>query len=147
MGLGCKALLVAAAMACAAAPAFGADATFTAVDYGWRASDTDATTLTIAPGQTVTFSYPAGMSTHNVNFTGRKPDCTGLPPGPRPKGWSAECTFTVADSYPFVCIVHPNMQGTVLVAAPTPSPTPTPTPTPTPDPVTPDATPAPTPAP
>src|SRR5215217_2121195 len=118
MGLGCKALLVAALLACAAAPAFGADATFTAVDNAWRANNTDATTLTIAPGQTVTFSYPAGMTTHNVNFTGRKPEWTGLPPGPRPKGWSAECTFAVADAYLFVCGVHPEMQGTVVVAAP-----------------------------
>src|SRR5215217_9195494 len=94
MGLGCKALLVAALLACAAAPAFGADATFTAVDNAWRANNTDATTLTIAPGQTVTFGYPAGMSTHSVDFTGSEPDCTGLPTGPRRPGWTAECTFS-----------------------------------------------------
>ena len=115
MGLGCKALLVTAALACAAAPAFGAaDATFTAVDYAWRANNTDATTLTIAPGQTVMFGYPAGTSAHNVKFTGRVPDCTGLSPTPRAPGWTTECTFTVADAYPFICILHPDMRGTVV---------------------------------
>ncbi|WP_028067876.1 cupredoxin domain-containing protein [Solirubrobacter soli] len=150
MGLGCKALLAAAALVCAAAPAWGdgyPDGTFTAVDYAWRANDTDATTLTIAPGQTVTFGYPSGMTTHNLDFTDRVPDCTGLPPGPRPKGWSATCTFAQAGTYPFVCDVHPQMTGKVVVAVPTPTPTPTatatPTPAPTTDPTTPAATPTP----
>ena len=129
MRLGWKALLVAAAMVCAAAPALGysSDGTFTVVDNAFRANDTEATSLTIAPGQTVTFRYPAGMTTHDVLFTGRTPYCTGLPPGPRPKGWSGDCTFSEEGVYPFRCEVHAEMTGKVVVAVPTPTPTPTPT--------------------
>jgi plastocyanin len=142
-------LLTAAALVCTAAPALArttADGSFVAVDNAWRANDTDATTLTIAPGQTVTFGYPAGTTTHDAHFADRVPDCTGLPPGPRPKGWSATCTFPDAGQYPFYCDVHAGMQGTVVVAVPTPSPTPTAepgTPVPTPTPVA-TPTPAPT---
>jgi plastocyanin len=145
MGLGCKALLVVAALACAAAPALadgGADARFVAVDFAWRANDTDAATLTIVPGQTVAFSYPSGNSTHDVNFTGRRPDCTGLPPAPYPpRLWtSATCRFDEPGTYAFVCDAHADMTGTVVVAEPTPSPTATA------DPGTPSATPAPVPS-
>lgn len=128
----------------AAAAAFTqATPEFTAVDFAFRASGTDATSLTIAPGQTVSFSYPTGMSTHNVDFTGdRKPECTGLPPFPYPpRLWStASCRFDEPGTYPFVCDLHAEMTGTVVVvAAPAPTPIPTPAPTPAP------ATPAPTP--
>jgi plastocyanin len=131
LGLKTKALLIAVAMVCAAGPALAySDATaggsFTAVDYAWQANATAATTLTVAPGQTVTFGYPDGNTTHNVDFTGKQPSqCTGLTSYPRPKGWTAECTFDAAGSYPFVCDVHAEMQGTVVVAAPTPTATPT----------------------
>jgi plastocyanin len=149
LGLKTKAPLVAAVMLCAAAPALAygeASGSFTAVDYAWQANGTSGATVTIAPGQTVTFGYPDGMTTHNVDFTGKQPSqCTGLTPYPRPKGWTAECTFAAAGSYPFVCDVHPQMQGTVVVAAPTPSPTATPTASADPVP-TPQATPTPTPA-
>jgi plastocyanin len=134
-------------MVCAAAPAFsyGADASFTAVDFAFRANGTAQTTLTIAPGQSVSFSYPDGKSTHNVDFTSEKqPACTGLPPIPYPpRLWQdASCTFDQPGTYTFVCDAHAEMTGTVIVAVPTPSPTATPTATP--DPVTPGATPAPT---
>jgi plastocyanin len=146
-------LLIAAALACAAAPAparTDAGGSFTAVDFAFRANGTTATTLTIAPGETVSFSYPEGNSTHNVDFTGdRKPDCTGLPPFPYPpRLWTpASCRFDQPGTYPFVCDLHAEMTGTVVVAVPTPSPTPTPTPTPTADPIAPGATPTPTPGP
>jgi plastocyanin len=147
VGLGCKALLVAAAMVCAAAPALAFDegAGFTATDNAWTANGKDPRTVTIAPGETVTFNYPDGHSTHNVDFTGAKPDCTGLPPFPYPPQlWkAATCRFDRAGTYAFVCDAHAEMTGTVVVVAPTPSPTPTATP----DPVTPGATPAPTPPP
>jgi plastocyanin len=137
LGLKTKALLVAAAMLCAAAPALGygdPGGSFTAIDYAWQANGTDATTLTVAPGQTVTFGYPAGTSTHDIHFTGNQPSsCPGQPTFPQRKGWTATCTFDAAGSYPFVCDVHPQMQGTVVVANPAP---PTPTVTPTPDPGT-----------
>jgi plastocyanin len=129
-----KALPIAAAMACAAAPALGYEdpgGSFTAIDYAWQANGTDATTVTIAPAQTVSFGYPAGTTTHNVDFTGKQPTrCTGLTPYPRPKGWTASCTFDTPGTYAFVCDVHAQMQGTVVVAAPTPTLTPTPDPDP-----------------
>jgi plastocyanin len=145
LGFKTKALLIAAAMVCAAAPALGfedAGGGFTAVDYAWQANGTAGTTLTVTPGQTVTFGYPVGTTTHNVDFTGKQPaQCTGLTPYPRPKGWTASCTFDAPGSYPFVCDVHAEMQGTVVVAAPPPAPTVTPTPDPGADPVaTPGAT-------
>jgi plastocyanin len=150
--LGTRAPLVAAAMACAAAPALAyggatAGGGFTAIDYAWQANGTAATTLTVAPGEAVTFGYPSGTTTHNVDFTGKQPSqCTGLTPDPRPKGWTAECTFDAAGSYPFVCDVHPQMVGTVVVAVPTPTPTATPA-APTDPAATPGATATPQPAP
>jgi plastocyanin len=110
-----------------------ADGSFTAVDFAWGANGTDATTLTIAPGATVTFGYPAGASFHNLVFTGPKPSaCENLPPGPRPKGWQAECTFAEPGTYAFVCGLHDSMTGSVVVAAPTPAPTATSDPATTP---------------
>jgi plastocyanin len=123
--------------------AFGnapAEPSFTAVDFAWQANGTEATTLTVAPGATVTFGYPAGASFHNLVFTGPKPSCENLPPGPRPKGWQAECTFAEPGTYPFVCGLHDTMTGSVVVAAPTPTPTPAATADPA---ATPGATPTP----
>ena len=91
-----KALLAAAAMACAAAPALaygGADGgrSFIAVDYAWQANGTSATTLTIAPGQTVTFGYPTGTEpTTSTSRASRPRTCPGLPPGPAEQGWSGD---------------------------------------------------------
>ncbi|MDA0164193.1 hypothetical protein OM076_28220 [Solirubrobacter ginsenosidimutans] len=148
MRVGRKALLVAAAMACAAAPALAysgaaAGGSFTAIDYAWQANGTSGTTVTITPGQTVTFAYPSGASRHDAHFTDKQPSaCPGLPASATKPGWSAECTFDAPGSYPFVCDFHPEMTGTVVVAAAaTPTPSATATPTATTDPVgTPGAT-------
>ena len=116
-------------------------------DPAWRANDTDATRLTVAPNTTVTFGYPDGGDYHNVVFKDRQPSsCAGLPPGPRPKGWQGECTFVEPGTYAFICGAHDTMTGSVVVAAPTPTPTPTPTATADPA-ATPGATASPTPAP
>jgi plastocyanin len=132
-------LIALVALAFSSAPA---DSSFTAVDFAWRANGTDATTLTVAPGATVTFGYPDGANYHNVVFTGPQPaSCENLPPAPRAKGWQGECTFADPGSYAFVCALHDTMTGSVVVAAPTPTPTPDPaatpgataTPTPVPD--------------
>jgi plastocyanin len=146
--VGTKALLVAAAMACAAAPALAysgatAGGSFTAIDYAWQANGTSGTTVTITPGQTVTFGYPSGTESHDAHFTGKQPSaCPGLPSHPQKQGWSAECTFDAPGSYPFVCDFHPEMIGTVVVtAAATPTPNSTAAPTATADPIgTPGAT-------
>lgn len=105
------------------------DSTFVGVDFAWRANGTAATTLTVSPQTTVTFSYPQGSSFHNLRFTGAsKPACTGPIDVPRPPGWSSACTFPSTGRYPFVCDVHADagMAGTVVVEVPeTPAPTPT----------------------
>jgi hypothetical protein len=99
-------------------------ASFTAVDNGtffsqptWSANGTTQSAVTILPGGTVTFSYPAGGSSiHNVVFTGPQPtSCTQtatpygyqiqavppLPYIPEPPAWSGTCRFDTAGTYPF----------------------------------------------
>jgi plastocyanin len=131
-------------------------------------ADTADHTVEITTGGTVTFSFPtgAGMSVHNIDFkTAAKPSScvqtkptSGQPqappiPNPSPAGWEVNCTFPTAGTYAFVCGVHPDMTGSVVVTAPSATPTPTPTataspdPTATPTPVVVAATPVPTPAP
>jgi plastocyanin len=112
--------------------------------------------VTVAPGATVDFSFPAGSAGHNVVFATNPTSCvqkTGVailpaPPLPQfalPAPWSGECTFNTPGTYTFVCSAHPvEMSGSVIVrdeGEPTPTPTPTVTPTPTPEPDR-DATPA-----
>jgi plastocyanin len=130
--------------------------TFTAVDdsmttASWHANGTNATTVTIAPGESVAFEYPAqayGGGPHNVRFTdmdAQPASCTDMPGefAPQPAPWSGSCRFDRKGSYPFNCVFHANMKGTVVVANPpaTATATPTqggpyvtPTPTPTPEP-------------
>src|SRR4051794_39430938 len=101
------------------------DPGFTAVDFAWYVNGTTTTTLTIAPGQSVTFAYPEGKSFHNVSFTGAQPSsCTGLTPYARPPGWQGRCTFATPGTYAFACALHEQMKGRIIVAAATPTPTP-----------------------
>jgi plastocyanin len=114
----------------------------------WDANGTGTSTLTVAPGATVTFSYPSGASLHNVVFRDAQPaSCSGLPPADQPRGpgWSGTCTFDHAGTYAFVCGLHPDMTGEVVVpAAATPTvPGATPTPAPPSAAVTPTPTPSP----
>jgi plastocyanin len=113
-------------------------------------SDTSDHTVEITSGGTVTFSFPtgAGTSVHNVDFktapkptscvqtkpTSGQPQAPPLPIGPFPAGWEGNCTFTAPGTYSFVCGVHPDMTGTVVVTAPTPTVTATATATASPDP-------------
>ncbi len=101
-------------------------------------SDPLKTSVTINPGEKVTFSYPTGSNVHNVDFnaTGPQPSsCSvlvgvtiaGLPIPPVPQyvqgpGWVAECTFTTPGTYAFVCTAHSGMTGSVVVAAPSNAP-------------------------
>jgi plastocyanin len=114
-----------------------------------QASPTDHT-VEITSGGTVTFSFPAGNGTsvHNVDFKAApKPtSCVQTkpvsgqaqaPPVPsfvQPAGWEGNCTFNAPGTYAFVCGVHADMTGTVIVTAPTPTATETATATATADP-------------
>jgi plastocyanin len=111
-------------------------------------SDPADNTITVDKGATVDFSYPAGASAHNVEFTTQPTSCvqkTGvqITPGPplpayaQPPSWTGECTFDTPGVYTFVCSAHrAEMTGTVVVrnddgSEPTPVPTTSPTATPT----------------
>lgn len=129
------------AAAAAVVPAFAAgtgpaSGTFSAYDYGWTANgNAKSTRLTIAPGGTVSFSYPAGRSEHNADF-GRGPHPTScaqsagpgsgavppLPHVPTGAGWTGACTFDGPGVYTFHCDLHPFMTGTVVVEGPGGSP-------------------------
>src|SRR5690349_5880915 len=110
-------------------------------DFGFRdstkqESDPTATTVTVAPGGVVTFSYPTGGNSHNVVFGDGDTDTPGaqpssctqtagavilaappLPSFPLPPGWSGTCTFNTAGTFPFYCKAHLAMKGTVVVQA------------------------------
>jgi plastocyanin len=133
------------------------------------AGDAGDHSVTVAPGQSVSFAYPSGKSSHNVDFgdIASPPTCqqtAGVamfpaPPLPKyalPPGWAGECRFDVAGVYAFVCDAHKaEMSGTIVVAepageeptvVPTAEPTVSPSPSPSPR-ATVAATPAPTPLP
>jgi plastocyanin len=130
-------------------------ASVVAYDNGFRdgsQSDPADSTVEIAAGETVSFSYPTGSSQHNVVFETAQPSScvqqtgvviTAAPPLPgfsEPPGWTGECTFTASGTYTFVCNAHPAMTGKVVVtgsATPTATATPTPTASPTATPVPP----------
>ncbi|HTD57860.1 MAG TPA: plastocyanin/azurin family copper-binding protein [Solirubrobacteraceae bacterium] len=80
---------------------------------------------TVAPGETVKFSNP-GTTPHGLKFTGGTagvvPSCVGIPAAATTEtgetNWHAQCTFSAAGTYTFICTVHPNeMKGTVTVSA------------------------------
>jgi PKD repeat protein len=110
-------------------------------DFGFRdstktESDPTGSTVTIAPGGTVSFSYPSGGNSHNVVFGDGDTDTPGaqpssctqtagavilaappLPSFPLPPGWAGTCTFNTAGTFPFYCKAHLSMKGTVIVQA------------------------------
>ena len=102
-------------------------ASVTAVDFDWSMPGAVDYTDTIAAGGSVTFSYPAGVSIHNVDFTGGGPTaCTQtagasvgpvspLPAMPEAPGWSGTCRFDTPGTYLFVCDNHNYMKGTIVV--------------------------------
>jgi plastocyanin len=102
-------------------------ASVTAVDFDWTMPGSTDYTETIVAGGSVTFSYPAGVSIHNVDFTGGGPTaCTQtagatvgpvspLPAAPEAPGWSGTCRFDTPGTYLFVCDNHNYMKGTIVV--------------------------------
>jgi plastocyanin len=102
-------------------------ASVTAVDFDWSMPGATDYTDTIVAGGSVTFSYPAGVSIHNVDFTGGGPTaCTQtagatvgpvspLPAAPEAPGWSGTCRFDTPGTYLFVCDNHNYMKGAIVV--------------------------------
>ena len=102
--------------------------------------------VTIAPGQTVDFSFPVNgqnNSAHNVVFGvpgqsgGAQPTSCVQTAAPSPfpilaapplpaategPGWAGSCTFNTAGTYTFYCQAHNYMTGTVTVAVPANNP-------------------------
>jgi plastocyanin len=133
VGAGLAALLAgtAAAYAVCGPAAIGASApstaAVTAVDFDWSMPGATDYTDTIAAGGSVTVSYPAGVSIHNVDFTDGGPTaCTQtagstvgpvspLPATPEAPGWSGTCRFDTPGTYLFVCDNHTYMKGTIVV--------------------------------
>ncbi|HEX6697422.1 MAG TPA: plastocyanin/azurin family copper-binding protein [Solirubrobacteraceae bacterium] len=130
-GLAALAAGMGAAYAVCGPAAVGASApnsaTVTAVDFDWSMPGATDYTDTIAAGGTVTFSYPAGVAIHNVDFTGGGPTaCTQtagaavgpvspLPAAPEAPGWSGTCRFDTPGTFQFVCDNHNYMKGTIVV--------------------------------
>jgi len=83
---------------------------------GHTVSATDAivftpTTLTVAAGQAVTFTF--GSIAHNVFFTAQ----AGAPAdiGGDNTNVSVDRVFAAQGSYAYTCHIHPSMHGTVVV--------------------------------
>ena len=77
-------------------------------------------TVTISEGDTVTWTN-GDQTDHTA--TGQAFDTERLDPGQ-----TASITFSTAGTFPYVCAIHPQMQGTVVVeAAAAPAPTDAPT--------------------
>jgi plastocyanin len=117
-----------------AAPPLTADYTatdVTATNHQWYVTGTTVTTSTIAAHGVVSFKYPVGTSRHDVIFSTSGPKPTGCTPalttvaqgayvpptGPTARGWGASCSFDAPGTYSFVCQLHPNMRGTIVVSA------------------------------
>ena len=64
--------------------------------------------MNIAKGGSVSFSYPSGMSSHNVVFDTAQPtSCTDMPAtASRRSPWSGSCTFDAYGTYAFHCELH-----------------------------------------
>jgi len=130
-GLAALAAGTGAAIAVSGPTALGSSApitaSVTAVDFDWSMPGATDYTDTIAAGGTVTFSYPAGVAIHNVDFTGGGPTaCTQtagaavgpvspLPAAPEAPGWSGTCRFDTPGTFQFVCDNHNYMKGTIVV--------------------------------
>jgi plastocyanin len=129
------AFIVVAVIAPQLAGAEGQSPTVVTRDYYFQAPDGSRTpaSVSIAAGGAVAFSYPSGMSQHDVHFSDEPaaPTCSGATvasqaafdsPGhsatPEGPGWSGSCTFTTPGDYSYLCTLHPSaMYGVVHVAA------------------------------
>ncbi|MFL5650277.1 MAG: cupredoxin domain-containing protein [Chloroflexota bacterium] len=71
----------------------------------------DPSTVNAKVGDTITFSN-TGAAPHNATL-----DAGGCATPDIQSGKSDGLTFTAAGSYPFHCSIHPQMKGTITVAA------------------------------
>lgn len=108
------------------ARAFDTTASFTGADSLTWTAGSGGNKVHIDPGGVVSFSYPTGFSTHNVDFGTTAPTscaqttpvvATGqpMPASPSGSGWAGSCTFNDTGTYTFFCDLHTGMRGTVLV--------------------------------
>ena len=135
------ALVVALAVPASAAAAPGSIRTLRARGVrprcSWMPRQTNPrdNSVSILPGETVTFSYAVGDGTnaHNVGFYTFSPQpnscmqtqgtvIPGFPVPPLPAftflaPWAGFCTFNNPGTYSFYCTVHGEMTGIVIVAA------------------------------
>src|ERR1700691_3366530 len=110
----------------AAATPLPTTGSFTVSDFAFTATG-GGSTVTIAPGGTVSFSYPSGSNEHNVDFgsgpqptscmVGGQSQSPPIPSVPTAPGWSGSCTFDTAGTYTFHCDRHTFMPGTILVGS------------------------------
>ena len=102
--LGATAVLLAAIVATGATAASAADRTVDMVDL-----DFEPGSVTIAPGDTVTWRNQ-GAAPHDATGDGwSTPLLTA--------GQSASVTFETAGTYNYICTIHPDMTGRVVVRA------------------------------
>jgi plastocyanin len=73
------------------------------VDFGY-----DPETITVAVDETVTWAN-TGATTHTVTFTGG-PDCGNVA-----SNAGISRTFDTAGTFEYICTIHPQMTGTVVV--------------------------------
>ena len=108
------AIVVAALLAIAlgATPARAADASVTIEDFAFTPG-----TVTVTEGDSGTWTNDDGTA-HTA--TGAAFDTERLDPGQ-----TAKITFSTAGSFPYVCAIHAQMTGTVVVEAAAAQPTPT----------------------
>lgn len=115
-----RAALLVLALLAGGATAVVVPALGTVTGHAVTASDTSGhqwspATITIAAGDTVTWSYPSGTSIHNVHFTdgGAFADQPSSPSAP---GWTAQRTFdTDNTTYHYQCALHSSMKGVIVV--------------------------------
>jgi plastocyanin len=106
-----------------------AEPTIHAVNGGIYSHYWSPSSVTVAPGGTVTLSNPTTVK-HGVEWVSAKPVCEGsVPVGTTEAAsgteWSGKCTFSAPGEYAFYCTVHgPSMSGRVIVEAATTPTTP-----------------------
>lgn len=107
--------LAAGGATAAVVPAMGQTADHPVVASDVPSHNFSPATITIAVGDSVTWSYPTGTSAHNVHFTDAGSTFPDQPASPSPPGWSVQRTFDTAGTYHYQCALHATMRGTIVV--------------------------------